>query len=91
MKDLQKKYDCLKTLVIKRIANNHDCTTSFVRQCIKENSDKHSLLAEDIRKEFEVIYKKATENLFAGTLGPNMMTSGTLKSSRLPGKKPKGD
>jgi len=67
MKDLQKKYDCLKTLVIKKIANKHNCTTSFVRQCIKENSDKHSLLADDIRKEFDLTYMKATENLFSGT------------------------
>lgn len=66
MKDLQRKYDCLKTLVIKKIANNHNCTTSFVRQCIKENSDKHSILADDIRKEFNVIYAKAAANLFSG-------------------------
>lgn len=67
MTNLQKKYDCLRTLVIKKIANNHNCTTSFVRQCIKENSDKHSLLADDIRKEFKVTYEKATANLFSGT------------------------
>ena len=63
MKDLQKKYDSIKSLVIKKIATNHNCTTSFVRQCIKENSDKHSILANDIRIEFEVTYLKATKAL----------------------------
>lgn len=59
MKDLQMKYDSIKSLVIKKLAREHNCTTSFVRQCIKDNSDKHSILACDIRKEFEVSYKKA--------------------------------
>ena len=67
MKDLQKKYDCLRSLVIKKIASNYNCTTSFVRQCIKENSDKHSLLAGDIRRDFTIMYQKASENLFSGT------------------------
>ena len=61
MTDLQRKYDTIKSLVVKKIAANHNCTTSFVRQCIKENSDKHSILADDIRKEFEINYKKATK------------------------------
>jgi len=63
MKDLQMKYDSIKSLVIKKIAKNHNCTTSFVRQCIKENSDKHSVLASDIRKEFEIAYIKAKNAL----------------------------
>ena len=67
MKELEKKYDCLRTLVIKKIASNYNCTTSFVRQCIKENSDKHSLLAGDIRKDFVAMYKKASVNLFSDT------------------------
>jgi len=61
MNDLQKKYDSIRALVVKKIANNHNCTTSFVRQCIKENSDKRSIMADDIRKEFEINYKKATQ------------------------------
>ena len=65
MKDLQKKYDSIKSLVIKKIASKHNCTTSFVRQCIKENSDKHSILANDIRKEFEITYLKATKALLS--------------------------
>lgn len=63
MKDLQMKYDSIKALVIKKIAKNHNCTSSFVRQCIKDNSDKHSILADDIRKEFEVTYLKAKNAL----------------------------
>ena len=67
MKDFEKKYDCLRTLVIKKLSNNYNCTTSFVRQCIKENSDKHSLLAEDIRKEFISMYSKVMTNFFSCT------------------------
>lgn len=56
-----KKYDGVRALVVKQLAQRHGVTDAFVRQALRR--EKHSETAQQIRAAYQTLYKEVERTL----------------------------
>lgn len=60
-KSKQNKYDGIKAIVVKKLAEKHQVTPDYVRKALRAERDSDT--SEQIKKEYPELYRKVQKSL----------------------------